>query len=407
MEATLTFETAKLLSLGLANILIIENEAAKLRFYDQLIIKQAEWSYMQANDHLNNCRFELMFRIAIATIFTAFLVLSCDAQDEHFSQFYALPIHVNPALTGAYDGTYRMSAVYRDQWNNQLIAPYKTFAAGGDTSIPFKVNRREDKIGVGLFFISDRVSEYQIANNKLNLYSSYHMRLGENTPNYIGVGVQLGVTSRNFNYDNIVFQDQFNQVNEFDQPTSEILPPNNIAAFDLGVGINYYIELPKSKLYVGAAIHHLNKPTYSFYSKLTLPDPNIDISQELASRKVFHISYDKKVNLRTSVQPRIIYQLQGEHNQLDLGTNIEYTFKSNNTGVIFGLWATMVNDLDNYHLENLTPLIGIRQKKFIFGLSYDVHMRDAYDNPFGYETFEFSIRFSGITTNESGFCPTF
>lgn len=348
-----------------------------------------------------------MFRIVCAFIFVASFFVDITAQDEHFSQFYALPMHLNPALTGAYDGTYRMSAVYRDQWNNQLTSPFRTFAAGGDTSIPFKVNRREDKIGVGLFFISDKVSEFQIANNKLNLYGSYHMRLGDKTPSYLGGGIQLGIISRNFNYDNIVFQDQFNQVNEFDQPTSEVLPPNNIASFDVSVGINYYVELPKSALFIGVAMHHINTPTYSYFSKLDLPDPNLDISQELASRKVFHIGYDKKLNIRTSIQPRIIYQLQGEHNQLDIGSNIEYTFKSQKSGLIFGLWATAVNDLDSYHLENLTPLIGLRQDRFIFGLSYDVHMRDTYDNPFGYETFEFSIRFSGIATTSNGFCPTF
>jgi len=331
------------------------------------------------------------------------------AQDEHFSQFYAMPMHMNPALTGAYDGTYRMAAVYRDQWNNQLESPYQTFAAGGDTNIDFKLGHQKDpdKIGIGLFFINDKVSEFQTVNNRLSTNFSYQKRLGKDKPSFLGVGVQMGITQRNINYDNIYFQDQFDQISEFNQPTSETLPPNNFGAFDLTVGINYSIDMGKTSYSLGAALHHINEPDYSFYKKLTLPNPSIDINQKLYTKTVVHLSINRQTSYLTQLQPRLVFQKQGEDNQLDVGTNFQYQFKDRASALILGVWLTTLSDLDNMHLENITPLLGLKQGQFIFGLSYDIHMRDMLSSPFGFNTFEFSIRFSGEYEEGGAFCPTF
>ncbi len=331
------------------------------------------------------------------------------AQDEHFSQFYAIPIHMNPALTGAYDGTYRMTAIYRDQWNNKLDAPYQTFAAGGDTNIDLKIGRQRsaDKLGIGLFFTNDKVAEFQSNNNKLAAFAAYHKRLGETKPSYLGAGVQLGIIQHNINYDNLTFEDQFDQISTYDLQTSENLPPNNFGTFDISVGLNYSIQLEKSAFYLGAAIHHINEPSYSFFSKLSLPNPSIDISQKLERKTLLHLSLDRQLNYSTQIQPRVIYQKQGVRNQIDLGSNIEHTFKDRENALILGLWLTFQDDLDGSHIENLTPLIGLRKEKFIFGFSYDIHLLDIGQSTFGYNTFEFSIRFSGIHENTNSFCPTF
>ena len=37
-------------------------------------------------------------------------------QDPNFSQFFASPLTLNPALTGKFDGLYRIAGNYRNQW---------------------------------------------------------------------------------------------------------------------------------------------------------------------------------------------------------------------------------------------------------------------------------------------------
>ncbi len=336
-------------------------------------------------------------------------VVGLQGQDEKFSQFYAIPIHVNPALTGAYDGTYRLTAIYRDQWYNNLGSSFKTFAAGGDTRFQLKFgrNRVKDHFGVGLFFVSDRLTEFQSTNNKISAYFAYHKQLTEKTPSYIGAGIQLGVIQRNINYDNLTFGDQFNQLDAFDQPTGETLPPNNIGVFNFSVGINYYIKLEKSTYYLGAAAHHLNQPNISYFARLDNVNPSTITDQILPTRYVAHLSMDTELQYRLEFQPRLIYQRQGQDNSINLGTNFEYTFKTDDLGLVMGAWVNILNDIDGTRLSHVTPLVGLIRGAFIFGFSYDWGLQDAFNNPFNLNTFEFSIRFSGEHFNDSGLCPSF
>ena len=45
--------------------------------------------------------------------------------DPHFTQYYVYPAWLNPALTGAFDGQYRVSGIYRSQWGN-ISSPFTT-----------------------------------------------------------------------------------------------------------------------------------------------------------------------------------------------------------------------------------------------------------------------------------------
>lgn len=339
------------------------------------------------------------------------LLLACVArtQDEKFSQFYALPIQINPALTGAYEGTYRLTAVYRDQWYNNLGSSFKTFAAGGDTRFQLNIGnqKQKDHFGVGLFFVSDKVSAYQANSNRISAYFAYHKKLGERNPSYLGAGLQMGINQRNINYDNLTFGDQFNQLDAFDQATMENLPPNNIGIFDISLGLNYYFNVKKSKIYLGVAGHHLNTPNLSYFAGLDNINPSTITDQKLSQRYVAHVSADLPLQYKLELQPRLIYQQQGSDNSLSMGTNIEKLFQHREMGIVFGMWLNILSDLDGTRLSHVTPLVGLLKGGFTFGLSYDWGLQDVGQDPFHLNTFEFSIRFSGETFNDQGFCPSF
>ena len=78
-----------------------------------------------------------MKKIIITSFLFCITVLGY-AQDNHFSQFYAAPMTVNPALTGLFDGRYRGIVNYRTQWNSILNTAFVTKGASGDAN--FKVN---------------------------------------------------------------------------------------------------------------------------------------------------------------------------------------------------------------------------------------------------------------------------
>ncbi len=53
------------------------------------------------------------------------------AQDPHYTQYYVYPSWLNPALTGVFDGSTRVSAIYRNQWGN-ISTPYNTPGVSAD-----------------------------------------------------------------------------------------------------------------------------------------------------------------------------------------------------------------------------------------------------------------------------------
>src|SRR5205809_1998922 len=92
------------------------------------------------------------------------LVIGVSAQDPNFSQFFASPLTLNPALTGKFDGVYRIAGNYRNQWptiNNAFVT--KT------ASIDFGILKNRladiDQLGVGILAITDRAGDGVLVTN--------------------------------------------------------------------------------------------------------------------------------------------------------------------------------------------------------------------------------------------------
>src|ERR1035437_9240949 len=92
-------------------------------------------SFCRIPSNLKYVKYILMkkiYAILLFAICTGFTY----AQDIHFSQYYASPLTLNPALTGLVNGVFRASLNYRNQWFNiptqNTIAPYQTYQASFD-----------------------------------------------------------------------------------------------------------------------------------------------------------------------------------------------------------------------------------------------------------------------------------
>ena len=59
--------------------------------------------------------------------------------DPHFSQYYVYPAWLNPALTGVFDGQYRVSGIYRTQWGN-ITSPFQTFGVVAELTTDKNIN---------------------------------------------------------------------------------------------------------------------------------------------------------------------------------------------------------------------------------------------------------------------------
>lgn len=351
------------------------------------------------------------FRIMLSLLFvTAMFPKMGNSQDAHFSQFYASPLTLNPALAGTAAGTYRVSVIYRDQWRGALDNPLKTYAFAGDLN--FELNSDQnypDYAGGGFLFYSDRVQDFDLNTNQVALIGSYHKSLSQRERKYIGLGLQFGISQKGINYEDLDLPDEFNAIDGFTLPTGEILPQNNLAYLDFAVGLNYHSVLKnKTRLDIGASYAHFNAPNVSFYKSDNNPNPLLEKENILFGKITVHASLSVRTSFKLDVQPRILALKQGPHTEVNFGTNFKYALNDRGTKYFHvGPWLRLVDDIDGFGIESMVGAVGLELNGMIIGLSYDHNLSDLITDRTGLNALEISITFIGEHENEDTFCPTF
>jgi hypothetical protein len=88
------------------------------------------------------------------------LLLTCpalQAQDIHFSQFFASPLTLNPAETGNFPEDYRIGGNFKNQWAwaNDKSYNYRTFSVYADMGLFKGKLPHGDWMGLGLVALHD------------------------------------------------------------------------------------------------------------------------------------------------------------------------------------------------------------------------------------------------------------
>ncbi len=342
----------------------------------------------------------------MATVAFFFSLPIANSQDKHFTQFYASPLTLNPALTGAMEGSYRIGAIYRDQWRKVLENPIKTFSMAAD--LRFDANRRnksEDAIGLGIMFFNDKVSVVDFSTTQIAVSLAYHKALGLDQTQFLSFGVQGGLTQRNVNYGSLNFHDEFNGLTGYTGTSSETLPPNNFSFPDLNVGLNYTSQFAKDgRFFAGASLHHTLRPTVSFYDNVSA-GPGGRLYSKINVQLSASIPFDR--SNRTSMQPRLLAALQGPHMEINAGTNFRFALgQYGGSALHFGTWARPVRNDGGFGFDAVVGLIGLEIKSMLFGLSYDLNISALQANQ-RQSAFELSVSYLGNYDNEKMLCPKF
>ena len=291
-------------------------------------------------------------------LITLFLLAICQtgiSQDKHFTQFYAAPLSLNPALTGAMEGSYRVGAIYRDQWRKVLDHPIRTFSFFADLRFDAKRKKKstDDAIGLGIAFFNDKVSVIDFSTTQISVSLAYHKSIGSNNNQYLTAGIQGGLTQRNVSYASLQFHDEFDGNTGYSMPTSEVFPGNNFAYPDYNAGINYSSDIGKDgRFFAGAAIHHFLQPKISFYD-------NAGDGDKLYSKYSAQIAANLPLTRdnRAQIHPRLLVAMQGPHMQVNAGTNFRFALdKYASTALNFGAWARPVRNSDGFGLDAVVAL---------------------------------------------------
>lgn len=310
-------------------------------------------------------------------LYSLFLLLSVTvtqngfAQDPIFSQFYANPLYLNPALAGSAICP-RLIMNYRNQWPS-ISGTYVTYNASFD--------QYWDKIsgGVGFIATSDRAGEGALTTTMASGIYSYRLTLSRKL--FLNAGFQATYLQRKIDWYKLTFPDQIDEKYGFINITSERPPENLTRSFvDFSTGLVFG---DNENFFVGAAFHHLTQPNDGFYS---------DVSSKLYMKMTVHaggiinLARKHQGNRRLddpTLSPNILYQKQQEFNQLNYGVYFNrYPF-------VGGVWFRQ-------NFENPDAfifLVGFEQPSYKFGYSYDLTVSKLTNITGGAHEITFSWQF--------------
>lgn len=325
----------------------------------------------------------------ISLLSLCLFALSIQAQDIHFSQYYANPIHMNPALTGSFFGDFRVTALYRNQGFSISDNPFVTYSGSFDMAI-MKKRMKYDVAGVGLMVYTDKAGDGVLRSNGIFGSFAYNKTLDSYKKFSIGLGVQGGIIQRSVDFQKLTFESQFDGVRDFDlsAPNGETNTKDNFVIADVSVGLlgkAYFSK--RANAYGGFTINHVFEPQQSFLN-------NND--SKLSRRVLFHTAAEFKLGKHASLHPTFLYQTQSTANQVNLGAALGYDF-SEFLSMYFGIW---------FRLDDaVIPTIAMEISGFRVGLSYDANTSDLKTASNGNGAIELSLIYIHKKTAPSNFSP--
>lgn len=302
-----------------------------------------------------------MKKLLLTVTICGALVCETFAQDPNFSQFFASPLTLNPALTGKFDGVYRVAGNYRNQWPTFNNA-FTTYTASFDKGILNDRIPDYDQFGVGILGFSDQAGDGVLKTNAIALSLAYHKSLDENGYHQIGAGFQGGFVSKRLDVSKVTFEDQLTP-SGFTGATSEIFPNKRVSVsyFDVNAGVLYNGSTNGyNNFYLGASMYHINRPKESFQGDQ-------------------YFLLNARVTLQAGGKIPV-----GQYNYLHFSANHSMQAKAHNT-VVGGAYALNLNaDQENpttvylgswfRFADAVIPYIGLEFGDFHIGATYDVNI---------------------------------
>ena len=299
--------------------------------------------------------------------------LAAAAQDPIFSQFYAMPLQLNPGFAGSAFAP-RIGLAYRNQWTG-FNSAYRTYGVFYEQSLE-RLNS-----GIGFNLEGDNAGDGIYKTTRFSAVYAYRLNITDNLA--LKLGVEAGMHQTNLDWEKLVFPDQIDPIGGIGNPSGEVQPDNtNRTQLDISSGMLVLSD----KFYVGAALKHLNSPSESILLV------NDNLSRGLPLRYVLHggteivVKEGNKVQPTSFVSPNFLFVSQGPYRQL-------------NVGAYAGLGAIVAGAWYRHAFRNSDAAIlmaGFRQGVFKMGVSYDLTVSGLSSQAGG--TFEVSL---GILFDQS------
>ena len=252
---------------------------------------------------IRNIKFTLSLLFAIV----AFGDLKAQVE-PHFSQYFAYPLWLNPALAGGFDGDVRVTAIHRRQWSG-LMTPFSTYGLSADMVAGKNIN-----LGANIM--------NQTAGNAGSNYMNGHIsasytgvRFGKDNSQQLNFSLQAGMISRKFDPSKFQFGDQWTAGNGWDptNPGGEAIANTSSTVLDMGAGFAWFDGAADKKMnfFAGFSAGHLTRPEDPFVTGETV--------SRIPVRYTLHGGVRINANENLALYPNVIFMKQGTAQEIMLG----------------------------------------------------------------------------------------
>jgi len=297
----------------------------------------------------------------ISVLLVSFFKTEINAQDAHFTQFYAAPTLLNPAFVGTSVQS-RFGMNYRNQWP-ALPKAFVTYNAYYDQYLP------EINSGIGFMANHDQAGSGTLTNTSLALQYAYEVRLSRMFS--LRPALQIGYTRKTLHEDKLIFGDQL--IRDGADVTFELLNSQPVGLMDFSSGILLYSE----KYWLGVSQHHINEPNETVTSGISQLERKLSVHGGVR----FKYRNPRKRSSKKDFVLAFNYKEQGPFNQLDLGGYVEMN------PMVFGLWYRGLpfkdNGYDYANREGLNVVVGYHYRGYKIGYSVDVNISQLAVNNTG------------------------
>ena len=288
-------------------------------------------------------------------------------QDPHFSQYYANPLYLNPALAGSQICP-RLAFNFRSQWPS-ITGTYVTYNASYDMYVPALSG------GIGVLVDVDRAGEGVLNTTLAGLMYAFRLKVSDKF--YINTALQATFVQKTLDWEKLIFPDQIDPRWGIIRNTNEIPPENLTKNFaDFTAGIAGYGE----RFFVGFSASHITRPNEGFISTSRLP-----VKYTVHAGGVISIEskpYKKYTVEETTLSPNILFSKQQDFEEFNYGLYLnKYPF-------VVGTWFRH----STKNPDAFIVLLGFVQETFQVGYSYDITVSRLTNQSGGAHEFSLTFR---------------
>ncbi|PHR33625.1 MAG: hypothetical protein COA38_04985 [Fluviicola sp.] len=315
----------------------------------------------------------MMIHRTLSILFIVCASFSGRSQDGHLSMYDAAPLFLNPAMTGVFEGNWRLHAQYRTQWKSVNYKPYN--AALLSLDLP------KGKWGFGGQIMNFRagIGNYNVVQGLASV--AYTTPVDKQKRHNISFGIQAGLAQKSIEYQLLTYDNQYTTANGggFDQTISsnEDFSGQSIIVPVTNAGFMYFFAKQEVRLnpFLGVSAFNLIQPRESFN--------NVD--NKLPIRIYGHIGTRINITETFYLLPKVLIMQQRKFQEQTYALDMGFYLKGSDMYLIGGLIYR------NADAGIIT--IGAKMDNFVAKIGYDVNISTLSTVSSGRGGFEISFTY--------------